>query len=298
MPKRNFDFDVIYVNYFSYEDLIFSLNSFLKSFSHKDLSFSIKILDNSYSEVSSKKIEYLISFLKSNQSKNLNLEYVPSSKNIGFGEGCNKAARLGNADKILFLNCDTDLANLDVDKFIKFSKCINERDVIGGPKVVDEKNFLQASCFSFDPLSILLKPLRHVRKMGRLSKLILKIKWIKKRLDLLIYEKLARNSISYVDWISGCFMLVNRKFFESIGGFDKRYFLYFEDVDLCRSAKEANFRVFFDPRIEIIHKARHQSSSKKGIINSILSNKTARYHIWSWINYMWKWKKDFKKLFD
>ena len=40
------------------------------------------------------------------------------------------------------MNCDTDLGMLDADKFIKFSECINERDVIGGPKVIDDKNFL------------------------------------------------------------------------------------------------------------------------------------------------------------
>ena len=298
MNNRNFDFDVIYVNYFSYEDLIFSLNSFFKCFSNQNLSFSIKILDNSFSEVSSKKIKNLISFLKSNQSKNFSLEYIPSSKNIGFGKGCNNAARLGKADRILLLNCDTDLGMLDADKFIKFSELVNKINVIGGPKVIDEKNFLHASCFSFDPLSILLKPLRHVRKIGRLSKIIPNYKWFKKRIDLIIYENLDKNSISYVDWISGCFMIINRNFFESIGGFDKRYFLYFEDVDLCRSAREANCKVFFDPRLEVIHKARHQSSAKKGIIFSILFNKTARYHISSWIKYMWKWKKDFKKLLD
>ena len=47
--------------------------------------------------------------------------------------------------------------------------------------------------------------------------------------------KIKKNSSTNVDWLSGCFMIVDRDSFEKVNGFDERFFLYFEDVDLCKS---------------------------------------------------------------
>ena len=88
-------------------------------------------------------------------------------------------------------------------------------------------------------------------------------------------------------------MLINRNFLNECGGFDERYFLYFEDVDICRTARKFSKLVLFDPRLEITHEGKYESSKTKGLIKSIFLNKVARYHIYSWLNYLWKWKKDF-----
>ena len=82
-----------------------------------------------------------------------------------------------------------------------------------------------------------------------------------------------------VDWVSGCFAVVRKDFFENVSGFDERYFLYFEDVDLCRKARQFSHFVVFDPRMQIVHKARHQSASREGVVRSIVFNQVARYHI-------------------
>ena len=290
------DIDVIYINYFSYKELKISLNSFFKCFAGSSLNFSIFILDNSFTEANKNECQSLTDYCRKYNNLKFKIEYIPSFKNLGYGAGCNKSALMGNSKNILIINCDTDFSSLEPEKFVNLLNLIDHKNVIGGPKVVDSRNLLHASCFSFDPLSIALKPLRHVRKMGRLSKFIPKYKWFKNRIDRINYDSLSKNSISYVDWISGCFMIINREFFMNIGGFDDRFFLYFEDVDICRSAKQMGSKVIFDPRVEVIHHAKYQSSSYKGILNSIIFNKTARYHICSWLKYMWKWKRDFLKL--
>lgn len=56
-----------------------------------------------------------------------------------------------------------------------------------------------------------------------------------------------------VDWVSGACMLVRREVVEQVGLLDERFFLYFEDNDWCRRMRKAGWRVFYDPRFEVIH---------------------------------------------
>jgi GT2 family glycosyltransferase len=56
-----------------------------------------------------------------------------------------------------------------------------------------------------------------------------------------------------VEWTVGAFWLARRATWERIGGFDERYFLYFDDVDLCHRVREAGWTVRFDPTIRAIH---------------------------------------------
>ena len=61
------------------------------------------------------------------------------------------------------------------------------------------------------------------------------------------------------DWVAGMFMLLRRETFAAVGGFDERYFLYYEDVDLCTRLALAGKRVVYCPAVEAIHDARRES---------------------------------------
>jgi N-acetylglucosaminyl-diphospho-decaprenol L-rhamnosyltransferase len=63
----------------------------------------------------------------------------------------------------------------------------------------------------------------------------------------------------YPDWLAGIFMVFPRDVFEAINGFDERYFLYFEDVDLCCRLKLAGYKVVLEPSIAVVHEARRDS---------------------------------------
>lgn len=56
-----------------------------------------------------------------------------------------------------------------------------------------------------------------------------------------------------VPWVTGCCLLVRRDCFEQLGGFDERFFLYYEDVDFCLRAREAGWGVWHEPRLEVTH---------------------------------------------
>jgi GT2 family glycosyltransferase len=62
-----------------------------------------------------------------------------------------------------------------------------------------------------------------------------------------------------VDWVAGMFMVFPREAYGAVGGFDESYFLYYEDVDLCRRLHRAGKAVFFDPRSEVCHAAQRAS---------------------------------------
>jgi N-acetylglucosaminyl-diphospho-decaprenol L-rhamnosyltransferase len=62
-----------------------------------------------------------------------------------------------------------------------------------------------------------------------------------------------------VDWIGGMFMLLPSAVFRAVGGFDEGYFLYYEDVDLCRRLHAAGNTVIYNPRAQVVHDAQRGS---------------------------------------
>jgi GT2 family glycosyltransferase len=63
----------------------------------------------------------------------------------------------------------------------------------------------------------------------------------------------------FPDWVAGMFMLFRRETYAALGGFDERYFLYYEDVDLCRRMRARGLEVVVVPRASVVHLARRAS---------------------------------------
>jgi GT2 family glycosyltransferase len=61
------------------------------------------------------------------------------------------------------------------------------------------------------------------------------------------------------DWVAGMFMMFRSDVFRAIGGFDERYFLYYEDADLCARLRAAGYDVRLDPAVRVVHAARRAS---------------------------------------
>ncbi len=62
-----------------------------------------------------------------------------------------------------------------------------------------------------------------------------------------------------VDWVAGMFMLFRSEVFRAVHGFDEAYFLYYEDVDICRRLRRAGYGVAYAPDAEVVHDARRAS---------------------------------------
>jgi len=61
------------------------------------------------------------------------------------------------------------------------------------------------------------------------------------------------NSLRNIDWASGAMLLIRQEVLEQIGLLDDNFFMYWEDTDFCKRAKEADWRICFFPEAEIIH---------------------------------------------
>jgi GT2 family glycosyltransferase len=72
------------------------------------------------------------------------------------------------------------------------------------------------------------------------------------------YYAIGKASIS-PDWVGGMFILLRRDAFEAVGGFDARYYLYYEDVDLCARLRCKGYDIRLVPSVSAVHLARRQS---------------------------------------
>jgi GT2 family glycosyltransferase len=71
----------------------------------------------------------------------------------------------------------------------------------------------------------------------------------------------AGASGAVVDWVSGACMLVRRRAFDAVHGFDERYFLYWEDADLCRRLRAHGFTIRYAPGATVVHRVGRSSRS-------------------------------------
>ncbi len=91
-----------------------------------------------------------------------------------------------------------------------------------------------------------------------------------------------------VEWILGACMMARKSALQKIGSFDERFFLYFEDTDLCRRSWENGHKVYYAPESQMVHYHMRESAEYSGLM-SIFSYPT-RVHIKSWIKYILKYK--------
>ncbi len=78
------------------------------------------------------------------------------------------------------------------------------------------------------------------------------------------------NSIIQVSFVTGCLMLIDKKFFESVGLFPEEYFLYLEDTDFCYSALQCGFKLYVNLNAKIYHKVSvTTAANKKGEVSPL-----------------------------
>jgi O-antigen biosynthesis protein len=180
------------------------------------------------------------------------VKWIQLKANIGFGKACNVGARNAVGEFLLFLNPDTIVSHSSIAGACAFMR---ERPEVGllGPKILNPDGTLQPGCRRGFPT-----PEAALFHFLGLSKLFPK----NKRFGHYHLTWLDPDESSAVDAISGSFMFMRRPLFEKLGGFDERFFMYGEDLDLCRRVQQAGFKVWYYPAIQIIH-LKGRSSAKR-----------------------------------
>lgn len=161
------------------------------------------------------------------------VETVQLTENKGFGYAANRGAELLNTDYVLFINPDARLENEALSSMASVIEKNEKAGVVGG-MLVDERGVPEKYGYgnTVTPFEILTRRFK------------------KSAADLFPVS---------VGWVSGGAILVRLDVFRAIAGFDDRFFLYWEDVDLCRRVKSAGYKVYIDPKARVTH-ARGASS--------------------------------------
>jgi GT2 family glycosyltransferase len=208
------------------------------------------------------------------------IEYIFNGRNLGYGAGHNLAiAKAREISKYhLILNPDVEFNPEILEALYKF---MEQRDDIGlvMPKVLYRNGEMQYLCKKLpSPADLFLR-----RFLPARMKLI-----FKRAMESYELKNKDYNSIMDIPNLSGCFMFVRTKVFEEVGAFDEKYFLYFEDTDLCRRINEY-YRTVYYPRVSIVHG--YSKASYKSL-------KLMRYHLRSSLTYFnkWGWFNDRKRI--
>lgn len=199
--------------------------------------------------------------------KDERIVYIHNSKNIGFGAAHNIAIHQTNSTYHLILNPDISFSSDVIEQLASF---MEERLDIGTvmPKVLYNQGEIQRLCKLLpSPMNLFGRRFAGESKWG-------------KTLDT-SYElyDFTYDYVLDVPNLSGCFMFVRTILLKEIGGFDPRYFMYLEDVDLVRRIGQ-HARTVFYPFVSIYH------GYQKG---SYAHGKLMRIHIQSAIKYFNKW---------
>lgn len=198
------------------------------------------------------------------------VEYIFTGKNIGYGAAHNLAIRksiVEGAKYHVIMNPDISVPNDCMEKLESFMEANSGVGHVM-PKVIYPDGHIQYLC------KLLPTPMDWI---GR--RFIPDSKWKKKMNHR--YEMRFSGYDTQIDVpaLSGCFMFLRVSVLERVSGFDERFFMYAEDVDLSRRIGEVSRTVYF-PDVKIIH------AYEKGSYKSL---KLLVYHITSAIKYFNKW---------
>ena len=238
----------------NFNELSKAVESFLKT----DLSKKIFLIDNSPSD----KLR--------NKFTHPDIEYIFIEKNIGFGAGHNIVIdKIKNYSKYhLILNPDVWFSPSVIHNLIAVMEKENSTAMVA-PKVLFPDGKHQCSSRRYPSVFELL-----IRRSGLFKKMFSSLL---KRGE---YNDKDLTKPFYPEVLHGCFQLFRTNDFVSIKGFDERYFLYMEDVDICRKIDKFEKSKLYFPREEIIHKLKKGSSKQLSLF---------MIHISSIVKYFIKW---------
>jgi N-acetylglucosaminyl-diphospho-decaprenol L-rhamnosyltransferase len=164
------------------------------------------------------------------------LRVLRNPDNPGFGAACNQGAALARGDALLFLNPDCALPREAVTTLR--ARLADDPDLgVLGAQLLNADGTPQAAARRRTPT-----PTRALRRALGLA-----------RDDLEMAPSAGSTPLEFVDAISGALMLLPRRVFDALGGFDPGYRLHCEDLDLCRRALQAGHRVAIATGVRVLH---------------------------------------------
>jgi GT2 family glycosyltransferase len=167
---------------------------------------------------------------------------IENGRNLRFALGNNVGIQAGKGEYTLILNPDTTIHERALDRWIEFADRHPEAGGFGC-RVLNPDGSYQGSARPFPTIWREWLAALRLQSLGHLSDLFLADK----------YVRWKGTSERVIDWQAGCCLLVRSDLLKRLGGFDERFYYYYEDVDLCHRIWDASFPIVFAPEVIITH---------------------------------------------
>jgi len=224
------DLSIIIVNW-NTKDLLSQCIESIKAHT-KRTSFEIIVVDNFSSDGSPGMVEESFP----------DVFLIKNKKNNGFGKANNQGLTKASGKYILFLNSDVVVEENCLDEMFDFME--QNPDVAASScKLTFPDGTLQHSCRKFPRFKtffLMLLGLRYFFPNMKTFREYLTLDW-------------DHSDVKEVDQIMGSFMFMIKDVLDQIGSFDERYWMYFEEVDLCLRIKEAGRKIVHYPHVSALH---------------------------------------------
>lgn len=170
------------------------------------------------------------------------VEVIRAEQNLGFGAACNIGAMAGSSPYLLFLNPDTRLEAGSLSIPLAFmERPGNEKVGICGIQLVDEQGEVSRTCARYPTLGRLVSSALGLDKMpGLRGSGMRMISW-------------NHSDTRKVDQVMGAFFFIRREVFEACNGFDERFFVYFEEVDVAKRSRLAGWDSWYLTEAQAFH---------------------------------------------
>ena len=172
--------------------------------------------------------------------------------NAGVARAWNQGISASTGEIVVLINPDTVVGS---DFFERMEAFFEENASAGvaGPRILDDDGTLQLSARrEVSMISGLFG------RTSLLTRLFPRSTLVRSQFPAITDDSVSTQA----DWVSGACMAVRRRVLEEIGPLDERFFMYFEDADLCRRAREAGWSVYYLPHIEVTHGAGGSTRSR------------------------------------
>lgn len=205
-----------------------------------------------------------------NDLDNTKISYIKAAKNGGFGYGHNLAIKQFAHDSEFFLICnpDIDCNPKELERLYQHAK--TSQAGLFSPKIVYPDGSDQfGQRLLPNPLNLFAR--RFLPK------------YISQKLDdKYLLKSFTINEPTLIPNVSGSFMLLKSECLLALSGFDERYFMYMEDIDLSRRCV-VRFGVLYVPSVSVIHEHQQASYKNKALLKAHITSAVQYFNKWGWI---------------
>jgi len=217
-----------------------------------------------------------------NGMKKNNFFYIYNNENVGFGRANNIGFNKVQGDYVYIINNDTILHTSDIEIIVEQKFTNNDNLGVLATKVQYVDGSPQPNVQKFSSVKAIFLGLLKMGQFVRNSRILLYIAKLFPFKPAIVRAYLENFNTErpeqFIDWTSGCSLIIKKEIYRKLGGFDENFFMYSEDEELCYRVHKAGFKVMYTPDILITHYEGRSNTSKS--INEFLIRERVKSHFY------------------